>query len=240
MTTVTAPLSRNRPNGISDRHSLLSRLRRPRIAYGHKNDSDARRPQRPGFAPKPVTAPFTCDCSECTDCTQFTQCVGCSVPSCIGCTGCTCTDCTHCTGGCTACTACSACTCSKCTAHTCTFHTICTVCSQLQSCGPSVVKATSRLWAADLPKLKAQLQRALKQVEAKEEAIAKKMQPRTQEQNKSRNWVSGQEEGLSEAVGIESAFNSTLETVFSVAYNQGHRIQPFRSVPSLWQTDAAH
>jgi hypothetical protein len=38
------------------------------------------------------------------------------------------------------------------------------------------------LRAADLPKLKAQLQRALKQVEAKEEAVAKKMQPRTQEQ----------------------------------------------------------
>jgi hypothetical protein len=33
-----------------------------------------------------------------------------------------------------------------------------------------------------LPKLKAQLQRALKQVEAQEEAVAKKMQPRTVEQ----------------------------------------------------------
>jgi hypothetical protein len=76
----------------------------------------------------------------------------------------------------------SACTCSKCTAHTCTFHTICTVCSHLQSCGNSVIKPTSRLRASDLPKLKAQLQRALKQVEAKEEAVAKKMQPHTVEQ----------------------------------------------------------
>ena len=36
--------------------------------------------------------------------------------------------------------------------------------------------------ASDLPKLKAQLQRALKQVEAKEEAVAKRMQPRTAEE----------------------------------------------------------
>jgi hypothetical protein len=56
------------------------------------------------------------------------------------------------------------------------------VCSQLQSCGPSVIKPTSRLRAADLPKLKAQLQHALKQVEAKEEAVAKTMQPRSVEQ----------------------------------------------------------
>jgi hypothetical protein len=38
------------------------------------------------------------------------------------------------------------------------------------------------LRASDLPKLKAQLQRALKQVEAREQAVAKKLQPQTVEQ----------------------------------------------------------
>lgn len=56
------------------------------------------------------------------------------------------------------------------------------MCSHLQTCGPTAAKQTSRLRAADLPKLKAQLQRALKQVEAREEAVAKKMQPTTLEQ----------------------------------------------------------
>lgn len=124
---------------------------------------------------------FGSDCGDCSDGTDCTECTlitcGCTCTACSQCTQCSCS---LCTGGCTQC---SACTCSKCTAHTCTFHTICTVCSHLQTCGPTAAaRQTSRLRASDLPKLKAQLQRALKQVEAKEEAVAKKMQPRTVEQ----------------------------------------------------------
>lgn len=66
--------------------------------------------------------------------------------------------------------------------HTCAFNTACTVCSR-NSCEASArLPVSTRLRASDLPKLKAQLQRALKQVEAREQAVAKKLQPRTVEQ----------------------------------------------------------
>jgi hypothetical protein len=130
---------------------------------------------------------FTCDGTDCGDCTVF-SCAGCSDPTCAcsqcsQCSGCTCS---VCTGGCTACSQCSkcsACTCTKCTAHSvCTLKSLCTACSHLQSCGASVIKPTSRLRTADLPRLKAQLQQALKRVEARQEAAAKKMQPRSLEE----------------------------------------------------------
>jgi hypothetical protein len=134
-------------------------------------------------------------CTDCTDpsceCSDGTFCDvgGCTDPSCLFCSqGCTiCTDCTGCSicSNCTGCTHCTNCTCTKCThcsVHTCTFHTACTVCSR-NSCEASArLPVSTRLRASDLPKLKAQLQRALKQVEAREQAVAKKLQPQTVEQ----------------------------------------------------------
>ena len=127
----------------------------------------------------------SCECSDGTFCDVG----GCTDPSCLFCSeGCTiCTDCTGCSicSNCTGCTHCTNCTCTKCThcsVHTCTFHTACTVCSR-NSCEASArLPVAKRLRASDLPKLKAQLQRALKQVEAREQAVAKKLQPQTVEQ----------------------------------------------------------
>ena len=115
----------------------------------------------------------TCDCSDgtwcdpcsggCTDCTVCTACTVCTVCTvCTACSGCTCTKCTGCT-------------CTHCTVHTCTIHTGCGACT-------ASIRATARLRSSDLPKLKAHLQRALKQVEAREQAVAQKLQPRTVEQ----------------------------------------------------------
>ncbi|HXN30189.1 MAG TPA: hypothetical protein VN902_23925 [Candidatus Acidoferrales bacterium] len=71
---------------------------------------------------------------------------------------------------------------THCSVHACTFNTACTVCSR-NSCEASArLPQSTRLRASDLPKPKAQLRRALKQVEAREQTVAKKLQPQSVEQ----------------------------------------------------------
>src|SRR6202050_5412318 len=68
---------------------------------------------------------------------------------------------------------------THCSWHASTLNPACTVCSR-NSCEASArLPQSTRLRASDLPKPKAQLRRALKQVEARGQTLAKKGQPQS-------------------------------------------------------------